>query len=110
MFFILLTNLLLMIYLKADEKCPGTFRDIYCDSKPGGACSPEIDGAREPFNGPLKLYSDIPATETPLMDICIPESSIDFIVTGISTVQTVIAIIVMLSYYFENREKFRYVL
>lgn len=44
------------------------------------------------------------------MDICIPESYIDFIVIGISTVQTVIAIIVTLSYYFENREKFRYIL
>lgn len=118
MFFILLTNLLLMIYLKADPSCPGSYLDIYCDGKVENCPQVKMDEEGNPLpispvGNPLKQYPGVDPnnwTETPLMDICIPESYIDFIVTGISTVQTVIAIIVSLSYYFENREKFRYIL
>ena len=100
MFFILLTNLLLMIYLRADPTCPGRYKEVYCKS---GTC----DDESWPSNAqPLPSGGD----ETPLMDICIPDTSVDFIVTGISTIQTVIATVVLLSYYFENREKFKHVL
>lgn len=42
MFFILLTNLLLMIYLKADNRCSGVYVDVYCGGKLEN-CPPESE-------------------------------------------------------------------